>query len=240
MTTMTKEQLKAHRILLESRKNHSTVISTPLSQIVIKGWDGLEDVEQPYEFVMKKKESQVNSISSSQRSSAANSLRNSVAVVGGENLGDVGLGQNKCMSFSERDQLNNTNISSSNRSIFSKKEMGQTACRGNGKTTSSLRSSKLNFEKNGDINGHQVVVLEENNNRTGSFEDSKTEEIVVREERIGRINHAQKLANEKNKKAKQKATWVEKTVVKNEQEDIQKNERVECAIGDKAEQVKVI
>jgi len=34
------------------------------------------------------------------------------------------------------------------------------------------------------------VVLEENNNRTGSFEDSKTEEIVVREERIGRINHA--------------------------------------------------
>jgi hypothetical protein len=32
-------------------------------------------------------------------------------------------------------------------------------------------------------------VLEENNNRNVAFEDSKTEEIVVKEERIGRINH---------------------------------------------------
>jgi len=34
------------------------------------------------------------------------------------------------------------------------------------------------------------VVLEENNNRNVAFEDSKTEEIAVKEERIGRINHS--------------------------------------------------
>lgn len=67
------------------------------------------------------------------------------------------------------------------------------------------------------------MQLEENNVNV-RFEDSKTQEIVIKEERNGRNNHVQKLANEKNKKAKLKTTWVEKTVGQN---DIQKDERGE-------------